>query len=173
MAFSIQPAVGDLFLWMRCVVDFCAVKSDDGHEGSMGGGGGSQMGDVAAGWGGVALIIIASRWRRLQPGNLPVSSWFVSLPHRGRGVRAQRSSGGGGGLCDNKINLHSSPLMKVPRHLLSSLAASADDGFAPAVKIGRDNPGFKGPGRQILHRRIALRGMPTQPVPPTFKNPPT
>lgn len=54
----------------------------------------------------------------------------ASGPNRAAGS-GERRGGGADGLCDNKINLHSSPLMKVPRHLLSSLAASADDGFTP------------------------------------------
>lgn len=93
MAFSIHPAVGNLFFMdeMRGRILLFhahrgAVKSD-GHEGSMGGF--CQMGDGAAGgWldgegmtkNGIkhgffkknALIVIAIRWR-LQPGNLPVS----------------------------------------------------------------------------------------------------
>lgn len=90
----------------------------------------------------------------------------ASVPNRAAGAEKD----GGGGLCDNKINLHSSALMKVPRHLLSSLAASADDGFTPQWKLVGITPALKGQAANFTQENYFTRYA-TQPVPPTFKIP--
>lgn len=66
---------------------------------------------------------------------------------------------------DNKINLHSSTLMKVPRHLFSSLSHSLflRRMASPELKIGRDNQALKGQAANFTHENEFLRDA-TQPV---------